>query len=125
MRAVKVPLINAMYVMYLLIAMQGCTALGYGEVDIDTTRKAIVAANAEIRGANMLLQDLVTRRAIDRDDAQRALSALQEGKNHLSTALRAVDVSGDPATAANRLELANTAISVALSLLGPLVEGDL
>lgn len=124
MKAVKVPLTNVLYLMMLMIGMQGCGTLGYGDVDIDTTRKAIVVANAEIRGANLLLQDLIQRRAIDRDAAQRTKDALDDGNRHLRTALTAIDVSGDPATAATRLELANTSITVALSLLGPLVEGD-
>lgn len=109
------------FLMMLAIAgLQSCASIGYE--DIDTTRKAIVVANAEVRAANFLLQDLIKRRAISRKDADRTLSSLQIAKNSLQSALNAVDISGDPVLADNNLERANISISIALSLLAPLVE---
>ena len=107
-----------------LLLMQGCGTLGYQDVDIDTTRKAIVAANAEIRGANLLLQDLIQRRAISQSQAQSAKDALQNAKDGLQIALNAVDVGGDPAAAENRLAAVNASLSVALNILGPLVQEE-
>ena len=103
-----------------LFVLQGCASVGYG--NIDTTRKAIVVSVAEVRAANLLLQDLIARRSIDRDDAERALQSLQSAKNLLQTALSAVDVGGDPALAGSNLQRANAALSVAINLLAPLVE---
>lgn len=109
---------------WLLLAsmlLVGCSTLGYENVD--TTRKAIVVANAEIAAANSLLQDLIGRRAISREHAERAHNTLQSAHNSLQTALDAIDVAGDPVTAANHLERANMALSIAINLLAPLVEG--
>lgn len=105
-----------------LFILQGCASLGYGDVDIDTTRKAIVVANAEIRAANLLLQDLIARRAISRDAASETLSNLQGAKDNLQTALNALDLAGDPVIAGNNLQRANVALSLAINLLAPLVE---
>jgi hypothetical protein len=104
----------------MMLSVQSCSTMGYENVD--TTRKAILVANAEVRAANLLLSDLVDRRAIDRDDARSALNSLQDAKDHLQTALSAVDVAGDPVTAGSSLERANAAISVVMVLLAPLVE---
>ena len=103
-----------------LFVLQGCASLGYE--NIDTTRKAIVVATAEVRAANLLLQDLIARRSIGRDDAERALRSLQNAKDLLQTALSAVDVGGDPALAGSNLQRADAALSVAINLLAPLVE---
>ena len=105
---------------FLFSGLSACSSLGYENVD--TTRKAIVVANAEVRAANLLLQDLITRRAISATDATRALDSLQTAKDQLQTALNAVDVAGDPATAASNLQRANVALSLAINLLAPLVE---
>ena len=112
--------ILAFFMMFAMVTLQSCASMGYE--DIDTTRKAIVVANAEVRAANFLLQDLIARRAISKKDAGRALQSLQTAKNNLQSALNAVDVSGDPVLAGSKLERANISISVALRLLAPLVE---
>lgn len=104
----------------LALFMQGCSTLGYENVD--TTRKAIVVANAEVRASNLLLQDLIQRQAINREDATSALNSLQTAKNHLQTALSAIDAASDPALAGTNLQLANVALSIAISLLAPLIE---
>lgn len=103
-----------------VFVLQGCETLGYENVD--TTRKAIVVANAEVRAANLLLQDLIARRVISSAQATETLANLQRAKNHLQTALDAVDLASDPATAGTNLQRANAALSVAISLLAPLVE---
>ena len=100
--------------------LPACSTIGYENVD--TTRKAIVVANAEVRAANLLLQDLIARRVISSAQATETLANLQQAKNHLQTALNAVDLAGDPATAGTNLQRANAALSVAISLLAPLVE---
>ena len=111
------------YVLFLLLSFlgaAGCSTLGYENVD--TTRKAILVANAEVRASNLLLQDLVQRRAISQSDAATALNSLQTAKNHLETALSAIDAAGDPVTAGSSLDRAKISISVAMTLLAPLVE---
>ncbi len=110
------------YAMLIMVGMsvQSCATMGYENVD--TTRKAIVVGVAEVRAANLLLQDLIDRRAISRSDADAALRNLQSAKNQLQTALSAVDVAGDPVTANKGLERAKVTLSVAMALLAPLVE---
>jgi len=105
----------------LMLSLQtSCSTLGYE--DVDTTRKAILVANAEVRAGNLLLQDLVQRRAISQADAEVALNSLQTAKNQLQTALSAIDTAGDPVTAGNSLDRAKVSISVAMVLLAPFVE---
>lgn len=100
--------------------LPACSTFGYE--NIDTTRKAIVVASAEVRAVNLLLQDLIARRAISNSQATQALASLQQAKNHLQTALSAVDLADDPATGGTNLQRANAALSVAINLLAPLVE---
>ena len=114
------------YIAYLLamlmmvLSAQSCTTLGY--TDVDTTRKAILVANAEIRAGNLLLQDLIGRRAITKADADVALNSLQTAKNHLDTALSAIDSAGDPVLAGSSLDRAKVSLNVAIALFAPLVE---
>jgi len=108
------------YMAMLAITLQGCETLGYEGVD--TSRKAIVVAIAEVRAQNLLVQDLVQRRAISRDQAQSALNTLTEALDYAQTALSAVDISGDPVTAGTNLQRANTSLSIAIGLLAPFVE---
>ncbi len=103
-----------------LFVLQGCGTLGY--TNVDTTRKAIVVATAEVRAANMLLQDLIDTGSISQSDARKALNSLQSAKNRLQAGLNAIDVAGDSAMGENNLHRANVALSVALNLLAPLVE---
>ena len=99
-----------------LLQMQACGVFEEYE-NVDTTRKAILVANAEIRGANLLLQDLIRRDVIPDNEARQALGALRSGHESLQTALTLIDVSGDPIGAESRLEAANTALTIALTLL--------
>ena len=111
------------YVLFLLasfLGAAGCTSMGY--TDVDTTRKAILVANAEVRAGNLLLQDLVEREAIGKSDAEKALKSLQDAHNHLQTALSAVDDAGDPVTAQNNLDRAKIALNLVVTLLAPMVE---
>jgi hypothetical protein len=107
--------------LFLLAGLSACSTIGYENVD--TTRKAIVVATAEVRAANLLLQDLIKRNAISDDDAKNALNQLIIAKDQLQTALNAIDLAGDPVTAQSGLQRANLAISVAINLLAPLI-GD-
>lgn len=104
---------------FLLSGLSACASLGYENVD--TSRKAIVVAIAEVRAANLLLQDLIGRRAIGREPAERTLNQLIIAKDQLQTALDAIDLAGDPAIAETNIRRANIALSVALNLLAPLV----
>lgn len=113
-------LLFSLLMMLSVIGVVSCSTLGYENVD--TTRKTILVANAEVRAANLLLQDLVQRRAISQSDAAVALNSLQTAKNHLQTALSAIDTAGDPVTAGSSLNRAKVSISVAMALLAPLVE---
>lgn len=99
----------------LLLSLSACTTLGYENVD--TTRKSILVAAAEVRGANLLLQDLIRRNVIDDDSARQALNNLRIATSTLQTALSAVDAAGDPATAQSNLARANASITVVLTLL--------
>ena len=103
-----------------LIGAAGCTSMGY--TDVDTTRKAILVANAEVRAANLLLQDLIGRGAIGRSQAESALRSLNSALGQLQTALTAIDSAGDPVLAENNLERAKVSLSVVMSMLAPLVE---
>lgn len=107
---------------FVLALIQGCASNGYDGADIDTTRKGILVANAEVRGANLLLQDLILRRAISQSQAQQAKDALQDAHNGLQRALDAVNVAGDPVAAETWQQRANRSLSVALTLLAPLLE---
>lgn len=101
-------------------AVQSCSTLGYENVD--TTRKAILVATAEVRAANLLLQDLIRRNAISNNDAQNTLSNLRAATGNLQTALSAIDAAGDPALARSNLNRANVAITLALTLLSQFTE---
>lgn len=99
----------------LMSTMTACSTLGYENVD--TARKAIIVANAEIRAANLLLQDLVVRNVINDEDAQASLQSLRQAHGELQTAQSALTVADDPATANTGLERANRALGVALIIL--------
>jgi len=92
-----------------------CSSLGYENVD--TTRKAIIVANAEIREANLLLQDLVIRNVITDASAVTALNALREAHAGLQTALAALIAGGDPAAAQSTLDRVNRSLSLVILLL--------
>lgn len=102
--------------LFLFGGLAGCETIG-GYDNVDTTRKAVLVADAEIRGANLLLQDLIRRGAIDTDSARDALTALRDAHSANQTALDAVSLAGDPVTAGSNLERANRALTVALTLL--------
>ena len=109
-------------ILVVLSMLTACSSFGYGDADIDTTRKAIVVANAEVRAANLLLQDLIERRVISASNAQTVLNNLRHAHDSLQTALDAVDANGDPVTASELLERANRALGVGLAILAPLTE---
>lgn len=114
-------LIILFFAAFLLLNLSACSTIGYEKVD--TSRKAIIVGVAEVRAANLLLQDLIKRDAISDDDARNALNQLIIAKDQLQTALSAIDLAGDPATAATNIQRANIAMTIAINLLAPLV-GD-
>ena len=105
---------------FLLQGLSACSTLGYKNVD--TSRTAIVVVIAEVRAANLLLQDLIGRRAISRFDAEDAHENLQDAHDQLQTALTAIDAGFDPALAETNLARANAALGFVLTILAPLVE---
>jgi len=117
MRSLK--LLRSTYLLLLILpmflALQGCATAGYENVD--TTRKAILVANAEVRAANLLLQDLIQRNVISNNDASNALDSLRDAHTALQTALDALVFNGDPVTAQSALERANISLSLTLTLL--------
>jgi hypothetical protein len=96
----------------------------FEKYDVDTTRKAIVVANAEVRAANLLLQDLIKRNAISHSKATEVLGHLQETKDALQVALNAVSVAGDPVSGQTNVERANSALSLAILIMAPFVEQE-
>lgn len=108
-------IIGIIFLAFFIVNIQACGTLGYENVD--TTRKAIVVANAEIRAANLLLQDLVRRDAITDASAMSALGSLRTAHESLQTALDLLTLSGDPAAAETALERANNTLSLAILLL--------
>jgi hypothetical protein len=114
----------SMLMLAALNIISACQTLGYGDVEIDTVRKSIVVSNAELRGANLLLQDLIRNNAISQNQAQSALDKLNDAHQALQDALRAVDVNGDPLTAETGHERATRSLSLALAILAPLLEDD-
>lgn len=96
-------------------SMSCSTTPGYNNVD--TTRKALLVATAEIRGANLLLRDLAQRNVIDNESAREAHAALQTALDTVKEGLTAIDVAGDPLTAETKLQAANASITIALTLL--------
>lgn len=113
-------LVFTLLLMLSSIAVVSCSTLGYENVD--TTRKAILVANAEVRAANMLLQDMISRGAIDQQDAASALRSLNQALGQLQTGLSAIDDAGDPKLAQGNLNRAKVSISLVMALLAPLVE---
>jgi hypothetical protein len=101
------------------LALSGCGLFGgYSSVDIDTTRKAAVVANAEVRGGYLLLESLVENRAITSEAARRAQGHLDTANESIKATFRAVQAGGDPTQAEDSLSAANTALDLALALLG-------
>jgi len=106
-----------------VFSVTGCGVFGgsnpYENVDIDTVRKGILVANAELRGANLLLKEVIRSRSISSDDAQRALDGLRDARTTLQDALTAVDISGDPLEGQDRLDSAIRSLDLVLSILAP------
>ena len=105
---------------FVALFYMGCASMGYENVD--TTRKAILVANAEIRAANLLLQDLIQTGQIEQDDAARAHQSLQSAKDNLQTANDLLNLVGDPAGATSSLERARVSLNLAITLLSTMVE---
>lgn len=93
--------------------LQSCSTLGYENVD--TLNKAIIVANAELRAANLLLQDMIVKRQVNRAQAENALAFLQDTHNFLQNA----SLSNDPMIAESNLQRATGTLSLVISLLAP------
>ena len=106
-----------------VLMLTGCGLFGggYGDVSIDSVRKGIVVANAEVRAVNMLLQELIRTDSISSDDAQDVLNHLRTVNNALRDANRAVDETGDPLAAENAVARAQSGLNLAWTVLSPLL----
>jgi len=107
--------------MGLVLTTMGCTSNPYSGVTIDSTNKALAVATAELRASNLLLQEVIQSRLINRAQAQQIKDQLQEGLNVVSASAAAVALSGDPADGQDGLDRATRAIDFALAILAPLV----
>lgn len=108
-------LIGLLLLALFIVNIQGCATAGYENVD--TTRKAIVVANAEIRDANLLLQELVKNDSINDRDALKALIFLRDAHAALETAQDALALQGDVRAAESGLQRANVVLNLAIALL--------
>lgn len=97
--------------------LQSCSTFGYENVD--TTRKAIIVANAELRAANLLLQDMIVKRQVNREQAETALASLQDTHNFLQNAADSLALSNDSQIAESNLQRATSTLSLVISLLAP------
>jgi hypothetical protein len=107
------------------IILTGCGLFGgnvYDDVNIDSTRKAIVVANAELRATNLLLKEVIQSRAISKEQAQKALDGLQKTQDYLQQALNAVDIAGDIVQGQDLLDSAIMSLDIVLEILAPAVE---
>lgn len=110
------------FLLICLLAVASCQTFKYENVD--TVRKGIVVANAEIKAANLLLQDLIKRQVISQDKATDALNALQAALDELKNAHEIIKISGDPFEAQAGVERADAALTLAITLLSAYVEID-
>lgn len=117
-----IPKLLAAAVLAFTVAAGGCTHHPYGDVTIDTTREAIVIANAELRAANLLLQTLIRSNSVSRDQAQAIKDELQNANTSLREALEAVEQVGDPLLGRDSVTKASRALDVALRLMAPLIQ---
>lgn len=106
---------------FMALVVAGCTSNPYADVSIDSTNKAIVVATAEVRAANLLLQEVIRARAISSGQAQSVKDNLQTAKDTLQASKTAVQTSGDPLQGQNGIETATRALDFALQILAPLV----
>ena len=106
--------------MVITLALDGC-ANPYGNVNIDTTNKALIVAIAETRAANLLLQEVIKARVIDQGQAQSVLDTLRTTLQTLQAAKDSVAVSGDPTQGLDALDTAARSLDFVLGILAPLV----
>ena len=97
-----------------------CATTGYKNVD--TTRKAILVANAELRGANLLLQDLIRKDLISNSNAQKTLDDIRKAHGYLQAALYTITFNNDTVQANSRLQRANVYLSNITYLLAQFAE---
>lgn len=97
----------------------GCSALpGYGDTKIDTARKAVVQASAEVRAGYLLLDNLIDNRTIDAATARSAKDRLDQANAGVNTVFMQIQRNGDPSQIGDSLEATLVAIDVAMGLLG-------
>jgi len=117
-----------MFILLLLaFATAGCVKVEftkpYDGVQVDSVRKAVVIATAELRAANFLLQDLVYKRSIGKNDAQKALNHLKIAKQSLAAANTAIAL-GDAGAVQGKthLDRAIEVLDIVLEIMAPYVE---
>lgn len=102
--------------------LSGCAQFGgnpYEGVKVDTGRKGIAVTLAELRGANLLLQEIVAYEVITSDDATKIADQIELREKDLERAAIAVAMTGDPSQADNALGLAASTYGVVMGVLAP------
>ena len=115
--------LSTVWLAFLLLCVllaSSCSTFKYENVD--TVRKGIVVANVEVRAANLLLQDLIKRNVINKDDGTKALDALQSALDELKTAHQIIKIAGDPFEAQAGVERANASLTLAIAIFSEYVE---
>lgn len=108
-----------------LTILYGCVGVPgqYRAVNVESVRQGIALATAELRAANFLLQDLIVKKNISKDDAQKALNYLLISKQSLSSANAAIAI-GDPGVPDSQAQLARAIefLDLVLAIMAPHVE---
>lgn len=109
------------------LALPGCAWLdfiGYGDTEIDTARKAVVVADAEVRSGYLLLESLIKSRSISASDARKAKTALDDARAGIRLTFSAIKLSGDEAAGADTLTMALAALNVAMTIMGAITSNQ-
>mgnify|MGYP005607576109 CR=1 FL=1 len=107
-----------LFVMFAALAAFGCGAPPYeGDSSINDTRSAIVAATAELRALNGLLQDAIKSESISKENAEIAHARLMIVQDALEEALALVDSGGDPVRSRNLLEASISSLRIVAQLV--------
>lgn len=104
-----------------LLLVTGCTLTSPFAGKVNTANKGFVVAVAEIRAANLLLQQLIQDNHISQADAQLAKDRLDEALTLVEQSKAAV-AAGEQTEGQTALQSAVLAIDAALLILGPAVD---
>ena len=120
-RAPRAPLMIVTFA-FLAALAAGCALMGSGETQAESTPESVVVAGAELRAFGLLATDLVRAGRMHSNDAERVLAKLEEGRKVLGMINAGVDENGDPLSVKDGLARFHLATSIALAIMGPLVQ---